>query len=135
MLHTGPRSCRGVRLNNTYTNFEHIYNPIWWDHESPSSSPSTCRSWSPPFVNDFHPNIEVTLDQKTFISALVRSPRISSNGLSNMVYELLQHYFVPDDFASDFDLFFKVCGHIIQGHVPPLVSCLFFASQLLALKK
>jgi hypothetical protein len=39
-----------------------------------------------------------------------------------MVYELLQDYFVPDDFASDFDLFFKVCGDIVRGHVPPLVS-------------
>jgi hypothetical protein len=28
----------------------------------------------PPKVNDFHPEIEVTLDQEAFIFALVRSP-------------------------------------------------------------
>jgi hypothetical protein len=44
-----------------------------------------------------------------------------------MVYELLQDYFVPDDSTNGFDLFFKVCGHIAHGHVPPSISCLFFA--------
>jgi hypothetical protein len=52
-----------------------------------------------------------------------------------MVYELLQYCFVLDDFASGFNLFFKVCGHIAQGYVPPLVSHLFFASWLLTLEK
>jgi hypothetical protein len=50
---------------------------------------------------------------------LVHSPRPSSSSLSDMVYELLWNYFILDDFASGFDLFFKVCGHIVQNHVPP----------------
>jgi hypothetical protein len=66
----------------------------------------------PPFVDDF-PDIKVILDQKTFIFALACSPCLSSSGPSSMVYDLLQKYFVPDDFASDFNLFFKVCGHIV----------------------
>jgi hypothetical protein len=44
-----------------------------------------------------------------------------------MVYELLWDCFVPDDFANGFDLFFEICGHIVRGHVPPSISCLFFA--------
>jgi hypothetical protein len=43
----------------------------------------------PPFIDDFHFEMEVTLDRETFISTLVRSPRLSSNDPSNMVYELL----------------------------------------------
>ncbi len=49
------------------------------------------------------------------------SPRFSSNGPLGMVYELLQDCFVPNDFANGFDHFFELCGHIVQGHVPPLV--------------
>ncbi len=36
---------------------------------------------------------------------------------------------------SGLDLFFKICGHIVRCHVPPSVSCLFSASQFLALNK
>ncbi len=52
-----------------------------------------------------------------------------------MVYELLQDYFVLDDSASGFDLFFEICKHIAHGHVLPSISRLFVASQLLALEK
>jgi hypothetical protein len=51
------------------------------------------------------------------------------------VYELLQNYFVLDDFISDFDLIFEICEHITHGHVPPLVSHLFITSRPLALEK
>jgi hypothetical protein len=34
--------------------------------------------------------------------------------------------FILDDSTSGFNLFFEVCEHIVRGHVPPLVSCLFF---------
>jgi hypothetical protein len=43
--------------------------------------------------------------------------------------------FAYDDFASGFDLFFEICKHITHGHVPPLVSCLLVALQLLVLEK
>jgi hypothetical protein len=66
-----------------------------------------------PFVNDFHHEIEVILNWEAFISVLVHSPHLSSNGTSCMVYELLQDYFVPYDFTSNFNLFFEVCGHIV----------------------
>jgi len=41
------------------------------------------------FVDDFHSEMEVNLDQKTFIFALVRSPHLSFDVSSGMVYELL----------------------------------------------
>jgi hypothetical protein len=66
---------------------------------------------------------------------LARSTRLFSNGPSSMMYELLQNCFVPNDCASGFDLFFEVFGHIVQGHVPPSVSFLFFTYQLLTLEK
>jgi hypothetical protein len=65
------------------------------------------------FVDDFHPEIEVTLDWETFVSNLVHSSHLSSIGPSSMVYELLRDCFVPNDFTSGFDLFFEVCGHIV----------------------
>jgi len=43
--------------------------------------------------------------------------------------------FVHDDYVSGFDIFLKICEHIACGHVPPLISCLFVASWLLALEK
>jgi hypothetical protein len=52
-----------------------------------------------------------------------------------MVYELLRNCFVPDDLVSGFDLFFKVCGHIVRDHVPLLVSHLLFTFRLLTLEK
>jgi hypothetical protein len=52
-----------------------------------------------------------------------------------MVYELLRDYFVPDDSASGFDLFFEICKHIVHGHVPPSISRLLVASRVLALEK
>ncbi len=70
--------------------------------------------------------MEVTLDQETFVSTLACSPRFSFDGPSNMVYEFLRIFFISNDFADGFNLFFKVCGHIIQGHVSPLFSHLFF---------
>jgi hypothetical protein len=69
----------------------------------------------PPFVDDFHLKTKVTLDQKTFIST--HSPHLYSNGPSSMVYQLLRNCFVPIDSTSGFDLFFKICGHIVRGHV------------------
>jgi hypothetical protein len=66
-----------------------------------------------PFVDDFHLETKVTLDQEAFIFALIRSPRLSSGGPSGMVYEFLRNCFVLDDSASGFDLFSKVCGHIV----------------------
>jgi hypothetical protein len=42
--------------------------------------------------------------------------------------------FVHDDFVSGFDLFIKIYEHIACGHVPPLISCLFVALQLLILE-
>jgi hypothetical protein len=82
----------------------------------------------PIFVDEFHPKTKVILNQEAFNFALVRSPCPSSNGPSNVVYELLQYYFVPYDFANGFNLFFNVYEHIAQGHVPPPISHLIFTS-------
>jgi hypothetical protein len=89
----------------------------------------------PLFVNDFHPKIEVTLNQDAFNFDFVFLSHFSLDGPSSMVHELLRNYFVPNDSTSGFNLFFEVCGHITQGHVPLSISHLFFRSQLLMLKK
>jgi hypothetical protein len=89
----------------------------------------------PPFVDDFHLNIEAILDYEAFVSILAYLPHLSFGGLLGMVYELLWDCFVLDDFVSGFDLFFEVCGHIVWGHVPPSISCLFFTSWFFMLGK
>jgi len=131
----GPYSCNGVCLNNTCIRFEHICNPTWWDDRNLSPSPSTFWGWSPPFFYDFHLETEVTLNQKTFVYALVHSPCLSSGGLLGMVFELLRDCFVPNDSTSGFDLFFKVCGHIARSHVPPSISNFLFSFGFLVLEK
>jgi hypothetical protein len=82
----------------------------------------------PLFIDDFHLKIEITLNQKAFNSALVHSPHFSSNGPLSVVYELLRDYFVQNDFMSGFDLFFEICEHIVESHVPlsisPFVFCI-----------
>jgi hypothetical protein len=42
-----------------------------------------------PFVNDFHPKIEVILNQEAFVSTLALSPHLFSSGPSSMVYGFL----------------------------------------------
>jgi hypothetical protein len=65
----------------------------------------------PPFIDDFHLEMEVILNWGTFTSTLTYSPRFFSDGPSSMVYELLQDYFVPNDFMNDFDLFKNMWAH------------------------
>ncbi len=128
MLHMGPCSCRGTCLRvhalalrklstpfNETTRVFHLLQPL-------------AKVDFPPFVDNFHLEMKVILDQKAFVFALVRSPHFSFSGPSSMMYELLRNCFVLDDSTSGFNFFFKVCGHIVQGHVPPSISCLFFAS-------
>jgi len=43
----------------------------------------------PPFVNDFHLEMDFVLNKHAFIFVLMRSPCFSSNNPSSMVYELL----------------------------------------------
>jgi hypothetical protein len=62
----------------------------------------------PPFIDDFHLEMEVTLNQRAFIYVLVYSSCFSSNGFSPMVYEFWQDCFVPNDFANDFQ--YCVCS-------------------------
>ncbi len=64
------------------------------------------------FVDDFHLETEFILDQNAFIFTFVCSPHLSFDASLGMVYELLQDYLVLDDFTSEFNIFFKVCGHI-----------------------
>jgi hypothetical protein len=81
----------------------------------------------PPFVDNFHLKINFVLDKEAFIFTLTRFPCLSSDNPLGMVYELLRDYFVLDDFASDFVIFFEIYKHIICGHVLPLVSHLLAA--------
>jgi len=90
----------------------------------------------PLFVDEFHLEMDLVLDKEAFIFVLMRSPRLSSNGPSSMVYELLQDYFVHDDLVScGVDILFELCGHITCGDVLPIISCMPIASQLLVLEK
>jgi hypothetical protein len=43
----------------------------------------------PPFVDDFHLEMEVTLDREAFVFALACLPHLYSGGVLGMVYELL----------------------------------------------
>jgi hypothetical protein len=46
--------------------------------------------------------------------SLLASPMDSSKSSS---LGFFRDCFEPDDFASGFNFFFKVCGHIVQGYV------------------
>jgi hypothetical protein len=79
----------------------------------------------PPFVDDFHLETKVTLNQEAFVFVLGFLPHLFFGGISSMVLELLRDCFILDDFSNGFNLFFEVSRHIDQSHVSPLVSCLF----------
>jgi len=89
----------------------------------------------PFFVDDFNLGTKFILDREAFVSTLACSHCLSSSRPLGVVYEFLWHCFVVNVSMSGFDLFFKVCGHIIQGHVPPSISCFLSTSQLLVLEK
>jgi hypothetical protein len=72
--------------------------------------------------------MDLLLDRKAFIFALMHSPHFSFDNPLNMMYELLRYYFAPHDFANGFDFCFEICRHIACGHVPPSGSCLFVAT-------
>jgi len=82
----------------------------------------------PPFVNDFHPEMDLVLDIEAYIFAFMCLPSLSFGNPSNMVYELLQYCFVPDDSTSGFDFLKKICKHIVHGHILPLISLLLVTS-------
>jgi hypothetical protein len=48
-----------------------------------------------PFVNDFHLEMDFTLDREAFIFALTCSPYLSSSNPSGVVYELFTRLFCP----------------------------------------
>jgi hypothetical protein len=75
------------------------------------------------------------LDRKALIYVLTCFSRLSSDDPLGLVYELLWDYFVPNDYATNFDFFLEICGHIVHGHVLPLVSHVLVAPRLLALEK
>jgi len=72
--------------------------------------------------------MKVILNQEAFYFCFGSFTTFFSSGPLGMVYEFLRDCFVPYDVTSGFDLFFEVCGHIVQGHVPPSVSHLLSAS-------
>jgi len=51
------------------------------------------------------------------------------------MYEFLWDCLVLDNFTSGFNLYFEVCEHIAQGHVPLSISHLLFAFWFLSLEK
>ncbi len=85
----GPCSCRGVYSNNTHISSKHTCSHVWWNHENPSLFSSLAEVDLPSLVDDFHLEIEVTLDWKAFVFALIRSSYLSFNDPLSMVYEFL----------------------------------------------
>ncbi len=120
--HMGPCSCKGICSNNTCIGSEHICNPTWWDNRSLSLSPPTYWSWYPYFFLWFSSWDRDYFKSKSIYLSLGSFTTFSSGGLLNMLYEPLWYCFVPNDSTSGFDLFFKICGHIAQSHVPPSIS-------------
>jgi hypothetical protein len=84
---------------------------------------------------DFHPEMEVTLDWEIFISTLFHSPHIFFDGPWVWCMNFYKIVLVLDNYVNGFDLYFKVCAHIVQGHVSPSVSHLFSASWFIVLEK
>jgi len=67
----------------------------------------------PPFVEDFHPKMDIVLDRETFIYALTCSPHLSFGNPSSMVYGFLCDCFVLDDFTNGFDFFWRYVGILL----------------------
>jgi hypothetical protein len=128
-------SCRGVCSNSTHISFEQTCSPILWDHGSPSPFPLICWGWFPPFCWWFSSWDGGYFRLRGICLCFGSITTSFFDGPLGMVYELLWDCFFLNDSISGFDLFFKVCGHIVWSHVPPSVSCLFFASRLLTLEK
>jgi hypothetical protein len=131
----GPYSCKGIHSSNTCTSSKQTYNPIWWDHGSESLLHPLVEVDIPPFVNDSHLETDVTL-----IGRHLSLFWLVQHVFFPMAFQICYMNFytkriVPNDYANGFDLFFEVCGHIVQGHVPPLVLLLFFTCQFLTLEK
>jgi hypothetical protein len=88
------------------------------------------------FIDGFYIKTDFVFDIEAFILALTCFICLSSDHLSDMIYELLWDCFVFDKFACGFDfIFFEICKYITRGDVPPLVSHLLVALRLLALEK
>lgn len=67
-----------------------------------------------PFVDNFHREMEVTLNQDAFVFALAHWPHLSTSCLSAMVYELLWDCFVPDDLEVASTSFSKYEGTLLK---------------------
>jgi len=81
----------------------------------------------PPLLSTiFIKKMDLILDRKAFISTLIGFPCLSSSDPSNMVYQLLQDCFVPNDFANGFA---NMCN-MISTRVKPIniTSSRFFCT-------
>jgi hypothetical protein len=81
----------------------------------------------------FHPKTNLVLDREANIYVLMCSPCLSS--ISLWVWCMRFCGIFLSLMILLMALIFEICRHIACDHLPPLVSCLFVASQLLALEK
>jgi hypothetical protein len=72
------------------TSFEQTCNPIWRDDESLFFLYPLAEVDFLSFIDDFHFDSKVILDHEAFIFTLAHSPRLSSNNLSDLVYEFYE---------------------------------------------
>jgi hypothetical protein len=64
--------------------------------------------------------MDVTLNWEAFIFVLACLSCLSSYNPLSMVYEVLQDYFVPDDFLNDFQFFLMYVGTLFMVMFPHL---------------
>jgi hypothetical protein len=58
-----------------------------------------------------------------------------ASGLSTMVFEHLQNYFLPKNSMNGFPQLFWFSSHITQGHIPCWIAHILVATYLLAMTK
>jgi hypothetical protein len=128
MLCKGLCSRKGVCLNNTYNSSKHIYH-LTRPWASSAFSIHLLKLISPLLLMiSILKQRLLKIEKHLILPWLIH--HIFFSGPLGMVYKLSRDCFVLDDFMSNFDIFFEVCGYIAQDHVSHSVSCLLLCIPL-----
>ncbi len=79
--------------------------------------------------------MDFVLDKETFIYVLTCFPHLSFGSLEVWCLSFCKIVLYLMTLLVALIIFFEICEHIVCGHIPPLISCLLVASQLLVLEK
>jgi hypothetical protein len=107
----GLCSCKGIHSSNTCTNASTLVTPFDKILRILCFLHPLVEVDFPPFVDDFHLEMIVTLDRNAFIFNLIHS---SCLFLVAFWVWCMNFYGIvlSNDFVNGFDIFSKVCGHI-----------------------